>query len=266
MAISKVKGSAIQDATIPEDKLEDEAGSFRMILDGSDGSATDAGDFLLLDATASSTNVGEQFLFEPATDDGSAVLSSSKSIIFDGNAQDYHIGIDDSTDKLTIGKVSASGTASALLIDSESVMTNPAKPAFRMRGTNAAYVTTTPVVFAATDYDQSGSSGGVDLGNNRYEIPTAGLWHFALNLGIVRTTSAGNCYPNIQRIRGGSAVGNGYAYFAPGSGSVTHYGSCHLELIIECLVGDYINVVFAHTNGAYYNGPNECRFEGHLLG
>tara|TARA_A100000164_G_C21840257_1_gene739752 strand:+ start:657 stop:1262 length:606 start_codon:yes stop_codon:yes gene_type:complete len=76
MAISKIKGSAIQDATIPEDKLEDEAGSFRMILDGSDGSATDAGDFLLLDATASSTNVGEQFLFEPATDDGSAIMST----------------------------------------------------------------------------------------------------------------------------------------------------------------------------------------------
>jgi len=76
MAISKIKGSAIQDATIPEDKLEDEAGSFRMILDASDGSATDAGDFLLLDATASSTNVGEQFLFEPATDDGSAVMST----------------------------------------------------------------------------------------------------------------------------------------------------------------------------------------------
>ena len=75
MAISKIKGSAIQDATIPEEKLEDEAGSFRMILNASDGSATDAGDFLLLDATASSTNVGEQFLFEPATDDGSAVLS-----------------------------------------------------------------------------------------------------------------------------------------------------------------------------------------------
>jgi len=75
MAISKIKGSAIQDATIPEDKLEDEAGSFRMILDGTDGSATNTGDFVLLDATASSTNVGEQFLFEPATDDGSAVLS-----------------------------------------------------------------------------------------------------------------------------------------------------------------------------------------------
>ena len=83
MAISKIKGSAIQDATIPEDKLEDEAGSFRMILDASDGSATDAGDFLLLDATASSTNVGEQFLFEPATDDGSAVLSGDLNLEMD---------------------------------------------------------------------------------------------------------------------------------------------------------------------------------------
>ena len=80
MAISKIKGSAIQDATIPEEKLEDEAGSFRMILDGTDGSATNAGDFVLLDATASSTNVGEQFLFEPATDDGSAVLSGDLNL------------------------------------------------------------------------------------------------------------------------------------------------------------------------------------------
>ena len=83
MAISKIKGSAIQDATIPEDKLEDEAGSFRMILDGTDGSATNAGDFVLLDATASSTNVGEQFLFEPATDDGSAVLSGDLNLEMD---------------------------------------------------------------------------------------------------------------------------------------------------------------------------------------
>jgi len=83
MAISKIKGSAIQDATIPEEKLEDEAGSFRMILNASDGSATDAGDFLLLDATASSTNVGEQFLFEPATDDGSAVLSGDLNLEMD---------------------------------------------------------------------------------------------------------------------------------------------------------------------------------------
>ena len=195
---------------------------------------------------------------------GGAAVDSA--IVFDGNAQDYHIGVDDSTDKLTIGKGSALGTTAGLLIDSESVMTNPAEPAFRITGNNNAYVTTSPVVFAVTKYDQSGSSGGVDLSNNRYEVPTAGLWQFALNLGIVRTTSAGNCHGSIRRTSGGSTVAHGYAYFSPGSGSVTHYGAIHLELIIECSVGDLIDVAFTQTNGAYYNGTNECRFEGHLLG
>lgn len=47
----------------------------RIILDGSDGSSTDAGDNLLLDATAASTNVGVDFLYETGTDDASFVLS-----------------------------------------------------------------------------------------------------------------------------------------------------------------------------------------------
>jgi len=44
-------------------------------LNGTDGSATNAGDDLLLDASAASTDVGERFTYEDGTDDGSAVLS-----------------------------------------------------------------------------------------------------------------------------------------------------------------------------------------------
>ena len=47
----------------------------RIILDGSDGSSTDAGDNLLLDATAASTNEGVDFLYETGSDDASFVLS-----------------------------------------------------------------------------------------------------------------------------------------------------------------------------------------------
>jgi len=39
-------------------------------------------------------------------------------ILFDGNAQDYRIGIDDGTDKLEIGHGSAHGTRAAIIIDS----------------------------------------------------------------------------------------------------------------------------------------------------
>ena len=52
----------------------------RIILNGTDGSASNAGDDLLLDASAASTNVGERFTYEDGTDDGSAVLSGDLNL------------------------------------------------------------------------------------------------------------------------------------------------------------------------------------------
>lgn len=43
--------------------------------------------------------------------------AADMSLVFDGNAQDYHIGLDDSTDDLVIGLGSASGTTDAIRID-----------------------------------------------------------------------------------------------------------------------------------------------------
>jgi len=47
----------------------------RIILNGTDGSASNAGDDLLLDASAASTDVGERFTYEDATDDASSLTS-----------------------------------------------------------------------------------------------------------------------------------------------------------------------------------------------
>ena len=44
-------------------------------------------------------------------------------IIFDGNAQDFRIGLDDGTDKLEIGAGAAHGTTAAITIDSSADMT-----------------------------------------------------------------------------------------------------------------------------------------------
>ena len=44
---------------------------------------------------------------------GDASAADSK-IVFDGNAVDYHVGLDDSTDLLTIGKGSALGTTTEI--------------------------------------------------------------------------------------------------------------------------------------------------------
>jgi len=48
----------------------------RIILNGTDGSATNAGDYLLLDASAASTDVEERFTYEANTNDGSVVLNN----------------------------------------------------------------------------------------------------------------------------------------------------------------------------------------------
>ena len=63
-------------------------------------------------------------------------------IVFDGNAQDYHIGLDDSVDDLIIGKGSALGTTPAITINENSQTTiakhvNP-PPSFRNMITNGA--------------------------------------------------------------------------------------------------------------------------------
>ena len=62
---------------------------------------------------------------------GDATAEDTK-IVFDGNAQDYHIGLDDSDDSLTIGLGSALGAASKsyMNINADVSITKPLQPAF----------------------------------------------------------------------------------------------------------------------------------------
>jgi len=55
---------------------------------------------------------------------GSAAAEDTK-VVFDGNAQDYHIGLDDSADDLVIGKGSALGTTANIVIDENGHVTKP---------------------------------------------------------------------------------------------------------------------------------------------
>ena len=60
---------------------------------------------------------------------GEGAASDSK-ILFDGNAQDFHIGLDDSSDSLTIGLGSALGTTSHMIMDASGHITKPLQSAF----------------------------------------------------------------------------------------------------------------------------------------
>ena len=60
---------------------------------------------------------------------GSAAAEDTK-VVFDGNAQDYHIGLDDSSDDLVIGKGSALGTTAHIVTDENGHVTMPLQSAF----------------------------------------------------------------------------------------------------------------------------------------
>jgi hypothetical protein len=70
--------------------------------------------------TAANAISGEaKLLFDPAKLTIGNASEEDTSIVFDGHAQDFHIGLDDSEDDLSIGVGSALGTTTALSIDED---------------------------------------------------------------------------------------------------------------------------------------------------
>ena len=56
--------------------------------------------------------------------------AEDKKILFDGNAQDFHIGLDDSSDSLTLGLGSTLGTTTHMRFDPTGAVTKPLQPCF----------------------------------------------------------------------------------------------------------------------------------------
>ena len=102
-------------------------------------------------------------------------------IVFDGNAQDYHIGLDDSADTLVIGKGSALGTTTAMSFDANGIITKPLQPAFlarpASRQANLAINTTHTVAFGSEVFDQNG-----DFASNTFTAPVTGKYQLNVQL------------------------------------------------------------------------------------
>ena len=101
-----------------------------------DGNAKDF--YVALDDSADKLVIGEGSTVGTnsiltITDDsvtiGDAAAVDTK-IVFDGNAQDYHIGLDDSADTLVLGLGSTLGTTPAMTVNSSQVVTFAQNPVF----------------------------------------------------------------------------------------------------------------------------------------
>ena len=105
--------------------------------------------------------------------------ASDKKILFNGNAQDFHIGLDDSADSLTIGLGSALGTTSHMVIDSTGAVTKPLQPSFFATGAtndwNDNIAVGTNIVLDHTKHNQ-GSHYSTSTG--KFTAPINGVYSF----------------------------------------------------------------------------------------
>jgi len=120
--------------------------------------------------------------------------AADKKILFDGNAQDFHIGLDDSSDSLIIGKGSTLGTTTSMVIDANGIITKPLQPAFLARPAStqsniAVDGSHVPIVFGTEVYDQN-----ADFASNTFTAPVTGKYQLNVTLYLQNIDSASPYY------------------------------------------------------------------------
>ena len=113
-------------------------------------------------------------LIDKSTTVGSGAAEDTK-IVFDGNAQDFHIGIDDTDDYLVLGKGSAPGTTPYIRMDEYGHVTKPSQPMFQA---NASYtnipLSTQTTITLSQRVDVNG-----DFASNTFTAPITGNYYLS---------------------------------------------------------------------------------------
>jgi len=117
-----------------------------------------------------------------ATTAGDGTAEDTK-IVFDGNALDFRVGIDDGTDTLEIGKGNAHGTTAHMIFDTNGIIRKPLQPAFQARSVgrnNIAHNNTSIVETLGTEVFDI--NGDFDNGNYTFTAPVSGTYLFAAQI------------------------------------------------------------------------------------
>jgi len=171
--------------------------------------------------------------------------AADKKILFDGNAQDYHIGLDDSADSLIIGKGSALGTTTSMAIDANGIITKPLQPAFLVNPAShqldIATGTAVTVVFGTERFDNNS-----DFASNTFTAPVTGKYQFNATIYAQNIDSAAS-YIQFKLVTSNLA----YQFvFDPDFGQDVVYWTTQISQLVDMDAGDTAHVTIYQSGGS----------------
>ena len=202
-------------------------------------------------ASTATHPAGQDLTAANATLTGDVTIGSGtaadRKIVFDGNAQDYHVGLDDSADKLIIGKGSALGTTSHIVTDADGNITMPLQPMYRAVLANRMNLSGTAET-QVTDITENFDVGN-DATGGTFTCPIDGKY-LATFSGSFRTDGASYVDASIKqnttyRARGYSELSN--AAEVRGANAWHPFG---FSALICCSQDDTIKFFFGAGTGA----------------
>ena len=171
---------------------------------------------------------------------GGAAAADSK-IVFDGNAQDYHIGLDDSADDLVIGLGSALGTTTHMAFDETGAIIKPLQPAARVTlsgNLSVNHNTLTKISFDTETYDKNG-----DFASNKFTAPVAGRYFIHCHAEIMDLADQKDFLVLIYK--NGSVTNS-----ANEKSSSANYQTNCITDVLELAATDYIEFYVKHVHGS----------------
>ena len=194
---------------------------------------------------------------------GSAAEEDTK-LVFDGNAQDFHIGLDDSEDKLTIGLGSTLGTTSHMTFDSTGAILKPLQPAFLVTKNtaqnNLALDTENTITYDTERFDQNG-----DFASNTFTAPVTGRYQLT-TMNFMSNIDAQATYYNL-RIRTSNLDYFGTAYSPSSTDSDPVYWVFSANVLADMDANDTAIVTLYQPNGTAQTdmgGSHQSFFSGFL--
>jgi len=191
-----------------------------------------------------------------ATSTIGAGVAEDTMLKFDGNAVDYHIGLDDSGDKLSFGKGSTLGTTTSMTFDENGIMDMPLQSACSVHlsaNQSIATGTWTKLSLATELYDQNNDFDSST--NYRYTVPVDGRYLCMMNIGFHLNADM-ECGVGIWK--NGSEI-----HRRNGVSGVTnaHY-HLNCSAVADLDASDYIEFMCFHTFGSDDNitGSKEYTF------